>query len=167
MVSFVRSSVHSLISFVSNLLTEHVYDSLFLLFSRHSCPQLLSSYLHNSLFLVSHLPVESIRLLPLVLLPSIHPSNMSHSILSCRNTSRPIHLCLQYQYHIVLKILLSSWIMSNFTSYVNTKKLSNSKCKKYKITTTTTTKSISLNNGLPDLPNLIQCTGFNLHSIFH
>jgi len=46
--------------FISDLHTEQVYDSLFLLFSRCSCLQLLSSDLHNSLFLISRLTAESI-----------------------------------------------------------------------------------------------------------
>ena len=51
------------------------------------------------------------RLLPLVLLPSILPSNTSCSIPSCHNT-RPIHLCLWY--HIAFKIFLSSWTTGKF-----------------------------------------------------
>ena len=55
-----------------------------ILFSRRSYLQLLSSDLHNSLFLISR-HTSWIRLLPLVLLPSILPSNTWHSIPSCRN----------------------------------------------------------------------------------
>lgn len=76
--AFICSFIHLFVrSFVRDLLTEQAYDSL-LLFSRCSNLQLLSSGMHNSLFLTSHLLAES--LLPLVLLPNILPSNISRSI---------------------------------------------------------------------------------------
>jgi len=50
--------LHCVITLHSFILTEQVYDSLFLLFSRCSYLQLFSSDLHNSLFLTSRLPAE-------------------------------------------------------------------------------------------------------------
>jgi len=68
--------------------TEQVYDSLFLLFSKCSHLQLLSSGLHNSSFLVSCLPSSS------------SCTYMSRSILSCCNTST----CAYEWYQTVFRI---------------------------------------------------------------
>ena len=83
------------------------------LFSRCSYIQLLSSDLHNFLFLISHLPAESVFFLLYFCLASF--------LLLCHRAfhhavTRPIHLCLWY--HIVFKIFLSSWIMCKISSFV-------------------------------------------------
>jgi len=58
---------------VINLLTEPFYYSLFSLFSRCSYLQLLSSDLHNSLFLIGRLPAESVFFLLYFCLASFVP----------------------------------------------------------------------------------------------
>ena len=103
--------------FISDLHTEQVYDSLFLLFSRCSCLQLLSSDLHNSLFLISHLPAESVSFLLYFCLTSfllICDMVFHHAV--THDPIWPIQLCLRY--HIVFKIFLSSWTVRKISSFV-------------------------------------------------
>jgi len=103
-------------------------DSLFLLFSKHShliyscdslfllfsCLQLLSSNLHNSSFLISHLLTVSFFYLLFFYSTSFFPIHHA-AIHQCHNTG-PICLCLWH--HIVFNIFLSSWTTYNMSSFI-------------------------------------------------
>jgi len=82
-----------------------------------SCLQLLSSNLHNSSFLVSHLLTVSFFCFLFFYSTSFLPIHHA-AIHQCHNTG-PIHLCLWH--HIVFNIFLSSWTvfrLSSFSAYL-------------------------------------------------